>query len=65
MLRPAVHLINDGSVRVSDGYVNYLGTATEFAMDFGESAPTRPTGIDEVIYEQGRRHLLQRQYRRR
>ena len=56
MLRPAVHLLSDGSVRVSDGYVNYVGPAAEFLLDFGEDAPTRPAGIDEVIYEQDRRH---------
>lgn len=55
-MKTAVHLMTDGSVRVNDGYTQYLGTAAEFALDWGESAPSRPTDIDEIIYEPHVRH---------
>jgi hypothetical protein len=38
--------------------VSYGDTPENFAIDFGFSVPKMPKGIDERIYEPGKRHAL-------
>jgi hypothetical protein len=57
-----LHQFGDNMIAVRTDAVTYLDTADNFARDFGKSLSAMPEGIDERIYEPGKRHALMREH---